>query len=116
MDKITLKIYGKDGWVDGEEVSVSRVARSLTLQNMADLMDEFLNIGMKDQREGREIGRLLRNTHRTLQGSIYRFCLSVIIGLSEQEYTDARNEVAVRNGKKIAKMVEDGEIEMGYMI
>lgn len=118
MDKIKLLDYvsGK-GWVEsGEEVSPSDVARGMTAQNFTDVIGEFVNIGMKDFRQGVEIGHLLHWQHRTLQASVFRLMLGIMKGLSEQEYTDPRNEQAVKCAKQITDMLEDGTLNMGYLI
>jgi len=87
-----------------------------SIDQMADLMNDYLNNFNGDYEKGIKIGEAFTSKHRTIQSCLYRFCLGAIIGLSRQEFTDARNEVAVENGKKIAKMVEDKEIKIGWMI
>lgn len=86
--------------------------------DMADFLDDYCNIGMKDYENGVKVGKLCQNKHRTIQGSIIRFCLGVIVGLSDvdERYTDARNEMPVAMGKKIAEMLKDGTLKMGWMI
>jgi len=100
----------------GESLSTHQVAKSLTSENFAALLDEFLNIGGKDFREGKEIGLQLHFTHRTLQRLVICFAFGLIVGLSEQEYTDPRNETAIQTAKKIAQMLEDGELHLGLYI
>jgi hypothetical protein len=112
MDKILLK-HNAD---DVIETSVYVLSRSMTTQNVADFLDDYLNVGMKDYREGERVGALLQTSHRTIQASVIRFALGIIIGLSKQDYTDARNEMPIAMGKKITKMVETGELEMGWII
>jgi hypothetical protein len=48
-------------------------------------------------REGKEIGLMLRFTHHTLQGLAMCFAFGLIAGLSEQEFTDPRNETAIQS-------------------
>lgn len=98
------------------EVHTGMLARSLTLGNMAQLLEDYVNSGMKDYRDGAEVGKLLQTSHRTLQASAIRFALGIIIALGEQEYTDARNETPVAMSKQIKAMIEDGTLKMGYMI
>jgi len=100
----------------GKVISPYAVARSATHENIADILDDFCNCGMKDYREGETIGKLCQTKHRTIQASIIRFCLGIIIGLSKQEYTDARNEMPVAMGKKLSALIEDGTLKMGWMI
>jgi hypothetical protein len=97
-------------------VHTGMLAKSLTLANMAELLQDYVNSGMKDYRDGEVVGKLLQTSHRTLQASVIRFCLGVIIALGKQEYTDARNETPVAMAKKITILLENGELKMGYMI
>jgi hypothetical protein len=85
---------------------------------LAKVLESELNVFGRGYSGGQRVGRILQNTHRTLQGEIIRWCLGVITGISDVEirFTDARNEAPVIMGKKLAKMLEDGEIDMGYMI
>jgi hypothetical protein len=98
------------------KVHTGMLAKSLTLENMAELLQDFVNSGMKDYRDGEEVGKLLQTAHRTLQASVIRFCLGIIVSLGKQEYTDARNEMPVAMAKKITVMLDNGELKMGYMI
>ena len=100
----------------GETISTYQVAKSLTTENFAALLDEYLNLGGKDFREGKQIGLQLRYTHRTLQRLVICFALGLIVGLSEQEYTDQRNESAIDTAKKIAQMIENGDLPLGLYI
>jgi len=45
-----------------------------------------------------------------------RFCLGFIVGIAQTDWFDARNEMTVAMGKKIAQLIEDGTIKMGWMI
>ena len=100
----------------GETLSTYQVAKSLSSENFAALLDEYLNLGGKDFREGREIGLQLRFTHRTLQRLVICFALGLIAGLSEQDYTDPRNETAIQTARKLAQMLEDGELPLGLYL
>ena len=97
----------------GEEITTYQVAKSLTIENFTALLDEFLNLGGKGWREGKQVGLQLRFTHRSLQRLAICFCLGIICGLAEQQYTDPRNEIAVESAKKVASMVAEGELEFG---
>lgn len=100
----------------GETLSTYQVAKSLSSENFAALLDEYLNLGGKDFREGREIGLQLRFTHRTLQRLVICFAFGLIAGLSEQENTDPRNETAIQTARKVAQMLEDGELPLGLYL
>lgn len=100
----------------GEEISIYKIAKSMTPENFAKLFDDYLNLGGKQFQEGRLIGLHLRHTHRTLQRLAVCFSLGMIVGLSEQEYTDARNETAIETARKIAEMIRDGKLPMGLYL
>jgi hypothetical protein len=100
----------------GEVVSIHRIANSMTPENFARLFEKYLNLGGKQFEEGQDIGQLLRRTHRTLQRLAICFALGLIVGLSEQEYTDPRNEEAIKTAKKVAQMVQNGELSMGFYL
>jgi hypothetical protein len=100
----------------GETMNSYQIAKSFSLENFAELLDEFLNLGGKGYREGREIGLQLRSTHRTLQRLVICFAFGLIAGLSEQEYTDPRNEIAIQTAKKVVQLMESGELPVGQYI
>jgi hypothetical protein len=100
----------------GETIDVYTLAKSLTIENLAALLDDFLNLGGKGFREGKEIGLQLRFTHRTLQRLAVCFAFGLIAGLSEQEYTDPRNETAIQTAKKVAQMLENDDLPFGLYI
>lgn len=100
----------------GETISVYSLAKSLTPETFASLLDDFLNLGGKGFREGQQIGMQLRFTHRKLQRLAICFAFGLIAGLSEQEYTDPRNETAIQTAKKIAQMLEKGDLPLGLYI
>jgi hypothetical protein len=100
----------------GEVVGIHRLANSMTPENFAKLFERFLNLGGKQFQEGKLIGQQLRRTHRTLQRLAVCFALGLIVGLSEQEHTDPRNEEAIKTAKKVAQMVDEGELPMGFYL
>lgn len=108
-----IKIKRDEGDV---EVSVWEIAKSLTPEQFAELIDNYLNLGGKSFPEGLATGKRLRSTHRTLQRLVIVHCFGIIAGLSEQEHTDPRNEVAIKTAKKVAKMIADGELPFGLYI
>lgn len=118
-NKIHLKDWNPESRMTeptGEMVSIYAIARSITPQNFAKLLDNYLNLGGKDIVDGKLVGLYLRNTHRTLQRLSVSFAIGLIVGLSEQDYTDARNEEAIKTAKKLAQMVRDGELPLGFYL
>ena len=114
-EKYTVKLFD---WNNGEkfnriDVSASDIARCMTHENFVYMFDSFLNYGGKQYHEGKNVGKDLRTTHRTLQRSAIAFALGLIVGISDQEYTDARNETAIETAKKIAELYKNGEIPLG---
>ncbi len=116
---IQLKAWNSETGINeetGESISVYSVAKSLTMMNFTTLFDEYLNLGGKGYREGQLIGQNLRTTHRTLQRLAICFAFGIIVGLSEQQYTDPRNETAVETAAKIKRMIDTGELPFGFYI
>jgi hypothetical protein len=84
MSKLVLR--------DGKQIDVYDLTKTMTRQNLADILSDWLNMGFKEYLDGVALGKVLKSENRTIQGVIIRFCLGVIIGLSKDtEYTDARN-------------------------
>ena len=112
---IKLKEYNSETRCNEETrqtLSTYPVARSLTLENFTCLLDDYLNLGGKGFREGKQVGLQMRTTHRTLQRLVICFALGMIAGISEQEYTDPSNEVAIKSAKKLTKMLDDDELPL----
>jgi len=117
--KIVLKEWNDETYhyeSNGQTISTRQIARSMTPENFTKLFDCFINVGGKGFVEGKEIGLQLRFTHRTLQRLAICFALGVIVGLSEQERSDPRNQTALETAKKLAQMIESGELPMGLYI
>jgi hypothetical protein len=108
-DRILLRHYDwKEGvWVSDGEVSAYAVAKSITPQNMAYLLDTYVNQMLNDG-SGIEVGRALQHSHRTLQRSAIVFCANLIMALGEQDlqWTDLRNHDAIVFAKKVTELVE----------
>ena len=100
----------------GEEISINKIARSMTEETFARLLEDFLNLGGKQFNEGQVIGQRLQRTHRTLQRQVVCFALGIIVGLSEQDYTDARNKTAIDTAKLLAQMVKEGKLPLGVYL
>jgi len=118
-NKIHIKDWNPESCMTeptGEVVSIYAIARSMTPENFARLLDNYLNLGGKDFGDGKLIGLQLRHTHRTLQRLAVCFALGLIVGLSEQEYTDARNEEAITTAKMLAQMFNAGELPTGFFL
>ena len=117
--KIVLKEWNDETYhyePNGQTISTHQIARSMTPENFTKLFDCFINVGGKGFAEGKEIGLQLRFTHRTLQRLAICFALGIIAGLSEQERSDPRNQTALETAKKLAQMIESGELPMGLYI
>ncbi len=100
----------------GRTIDVYTLAKSMTIENFSAMLDDFLNLGGKGYREGKQVGLELRFTHRTLQRLVICFAFGMIAGLSEQEYTDPRNETAIQTAKKVVLMMETDELPLGLYI
>lgn len=117
--KILLKEWNsstKDIEPTGESISIYTISKSMTLDNFSKFFDEFLNLGAKDFQDGKQVGLKLRFTHRSLQRLAICFAFGIIAGLSQQEFTDPRNETAIQTAKKIKTMIDLGELPFGLYI
>lgn len=92
--------------IDEQPVSLWKLVRAVSVDNVTRFLDDYLNAGGKRERDGKEIGLRMRNTHRTLQGNLVMWVLGILAGISEQEYTDARNENAIKTAKKITRIMQ----------
>jgi hypothetical protein len=92
--------------LEGETVPVSAVADGLTVENVAVLLDDYCNNFNSSFGRGVQVGQRLRESHRTIQRSIVVELVGVLVGLSEQEYTDLRNHDAIMLAKEIKALYE----------
>jgi len=102
--------------VGEEELSVRDVAKALTNEQFAEMLGDYMNCFCNEYNKGQEIGQLLQRQHRTLQGSVCRLLLGMLVGIGDTEYSDPRNEKAVAVGKQLKAMIESNELNFGYMI
>jgi len=94
------------------EVSTYDLRHSMDVDTFTNLLDGMLNGGcLNGFRGGAEVGENLRTTHRTLQGLAVEFAFGILAGISDQEYTDPRNETAIAMAKKVTTMREDGTLD-----
>ena len=100
------------------DYTVIEQARDLKPEEFAKLLEQRCNSYNAEYKDGIKVGEFLHNAHRTLQATALRYLLGVIVGLGKQDlrFTDARNETAVKTAKRIGAMIDDGELEIGYMI
>lgn len=120
-DKYKMTLPVKEVSVDASfkqtaDVHISTIAKALTNEQFAELLGDYMNCFCNEYNKGQEIGKLLQNQHRTLQGSACRLLLGILVGIGDTKYFDARNERAVEVGQKLKEMIEKGELNFGYMI
>ena len=116
--KINVKVCNKKGSECPNPVKayVSTVAKAFSNEQFAEMLGDYMNCYCNEYQKGQEIGKLLQSQHRTLQGSIARLLLGMLVGIGDTQYSDARNEKAVALGKQLKEMIEKGELNFGYMI
>jgi len=114
--EVTLVKYGDNGFEPtGEVVSVYTLTRSFTQDNLARFLDDYLN-GHNGFDTGVTVATKLHRTHPTLQAELIRFALGILTGMAKTEWVDGRNETGVATAKRIAEMLENGEIFRGMYI
>lgn len=114
--KLTHYDYDTKETIEDGTISTYDIAKCATPENIAEILTDWMNSFSRDYSTGVKIGKLLEGKHRTLQSSVGRMVLGILVGLGEQNYTDPRNEAIVALGKQLKEMLEDGTINMGYMI
>lgn len=98
------------------EIPVRYLRDHITEEQIVDFLDDYMNQFCDEYKKGQRMGKMLQRSHRTLQGSICRLLVGMLVGMGDTEYFDARNEKAVALGKQIKAMIESGEMNFGYMI
>lgn len=88
-----------------QEVTGYDIKRNGNFGFVASVLEDMLNSFNNHMGQGVGVGLIMRNAHRTLQGSFVNWCLGCLIGIAQQEYTDARNEVAVRTAQRIEALM-----------
>jgi len=96
----------------GETISAYKIAHSITTGQLAEILNDFLNLGGKGYHEGQELGRHFQSTHRTLQQCFVGYLIGALMGLAEMDpkWTDARNEDSIAMIHKLKKLIDDGEL------
>jgi hypothetical protein len=104
---------------DGEPTKVSgdKIGRSIkSAEQFAAIVSANLNNFGNPFQKGKDIGVQLQRDHRTNQRSEVLWALGVLVGLADQEYTDARNEEAIASAKKVRQLIEDGTLKFGLFV
>ena len=105
--------YDKKETVEDGEVSTSQIARCIGKDELVELFDDLLNYGGRGYSVGKQVGEDFRTHHRTIQRSAVAFAFGLIVGISKQEHTDARNAQAIETAKYIAKLFDEGSLPLG---
>ena len=116
MIKIQKYNYETREMDDLAEVSARDLASSMTDENLAQFLNSYVNNYSKGFEHGKEIGVLAQKFHRTLQRTLIYEILGILVGLSEQQYTDPRNHAAIASAKTIANMLKKGDLALGGII
>ena len=97
---------------------ISRVARSLKdePEKLAKLIGEVMNSFGNAAEFGEQTGKAMHREHRTLQRLIIIWAFNLIRGISQQEFTDPRNEDAIEAAKKLAQMIDEFDTMNGVPI
>lgn len=103
-----------DGGVVVTSVDTSTLGKRITDGQLAYLLENALNVMPDAFGRGQRIGRLLCQTHRTLQGCAVNMMLGILCGFAEtdEKFTDPRNEYAIKIAKKVADLVNTDGIQL----
>ena len=108
---IKLRTYNQETWKledTDQEVSVHTLAHSMTTEDMAQLLGEWVSSmtfhGLSD---GREVGKHLTHEHRYLQAVVIQALIGILHELGQQQHSDARNEYEVETCRLLSKWLEE---------
>lgn len=98
-----------------EDISLRDIAKSAKAEDIAGILENYLNSYTLGSKIGVDIGKLFGdgNAHRTIQGQFVNFALGLLYGYAEVQdpkYSDLRNQEAVRTAHKIKELLEDGTL------
>jgi hypothetical protein len=114
MMYIQTRKYDRDTgeYHEGEKISVTEVGRYMTVENLAEMLDVFVNnMSRRPTVDGYELGVALCRKHRFLQSQIINMLLQCLRELGLQEYTDARNEAMVNWAREATDMIKQREFK-----
>lgn len=68
---------------------------------------------VKEEKAGAQIAEAILQDHRTLQQKAIGLVIQCLyaIGQTEMEWTDARNEASIKQARKFAQLVDDGDLD-----
>ena len=101
-----------------EEVSINTyyLVQKLGPEEMAALLSDFCNQGAKGYATGVQVGKTLTREHRTLQRLVITMAFGILVGISEQAYSDARNAEALASALKVKQLLEEGQLPLGLYL
>lgn len=116
-----IKLYavslGADGNVDALTVTNHTIARAISWEDYGEILSNKLNGSGGDGRKaGIAFGAEISTDHPTLQRLAIEFLLNSICEIAKKQYTDDRNVTAIVTCKKIAEMIEAGDLPIGAYI
>ena len=106
--KVSLKRYSSESgsYEVYDELDTHTIGKSLTPEALAAVLDTYANNMAVGYQDGVLAGYELARAHRTIQRSVIVLLMGIIKGMSEQAWTDARNEQAIALAKKVAALYE----------
>ena len=112
-------VYGdEDIAEDVIVVGINRVGRSLKdePEKLAQLLGVMMNSFGNSATFGEQTGQAMHSEHRTLQRLIIIWAFNLLKGISQQEFTDPRNEDAIKAAKTLANMMDTVGVDFGAFI
>ncbi len=89
-----------------------------TPKDIRDLMSRFVNSMSHASGAGKELADAITNDHPTLQQQMVALMFQTLLALGKnerwQEYTDPRNEKAAAACKKLADLVDSGDLNVWF--
>lgn len=115
---IQLKHYDYDTkeYIEDGEMTVPQLARCLDAEQMGTLLVDWLNSYTSAIKSGETIGKIIDESHRTLQGLAVNMMVSALLQIGKDGYSDPRNQEAVATCSFIRNAVSSGQIKFNSFI
>ena len=88
----------------------------MIVNQLMEAFDKTNNLSFSPYDTGREVAEEITRKHRTIQGVIINLLLSILVHVGDTEYTDARNETAIKTCQYIRDSLNDGTINYQIFI
>lgn len=116
MSDKEIQLVNSDGSI--MTVSSYQLGKQATIEFVFNVLETMINsFSFYPQTQAKKFAELVKMSHRTLQGGMINFFLAVIYWYGKNNnWSDARNEIALESSHKIVKDLDDATIQYQPLI